>query len=59
MNSVFDDVKIEVWYMFVIMMDLKDCLGIEIVLRNKRYEEMEWYFNLLLEDLKFVNLLIN
>lgn len=47
MNSVFDDVKIEVWYMFVIMLDLKDCLGIEIVLRNKRYEEMEWYFNLL------------
>lgn len=56
MNSVFDDVKIEVWYMFVIVLDLKVCLRIEIVLRDKRYEEMECYFNLLLEDLKFENL---
>lgn len=40
-NSVIDDVKTEVRYMSVTMLDWKDRLGTEIVPRDKRYEEME------------------
>lgn len=58
-NSVLDDVKTEVRYMSVTMMDLKDCLGTEVVPRNKRYEEMERHFNSSLEDLKSANLPTN
>lgn len=45
--------------MSVTMMDLKDCLGTEIVPRNKRYEEMERHFNSSQEDLKSENLQTN
>lgn len=55
-NSVFDDVKTEVRYMSVTMLDLKDRLRTEIVPRDKRYEEMERRFNSSLEDLKSENL---
>lgn len=55
-NSVIDDVKTELLYMSVTMLDLKDRLGTEIVTRNKRYEEMERHFNSSLEDLKSENL---
>lgn len=58
-NSVLDDVKTEVRYMSVTMLDLKDRLGTEIVPRNKRYEEMERHFNSSQEDLKSENLQTN
>lgn len=55
-NSVLDDVKIEVRYMSVTVLDLKVRLRTEIVPRDKRYEEMERHFNSSLEDLKSENL---
>lgn len=51
-NSVLDDVKIEVRYMSVTVLDLKYRLGTELVPRDKRYEELERQLNSSLDDLK-------
>lgn len=51
-NVVFDDIKIEVWYFLVILLDFKEYMEIENELRDKKNGELECYFNFLYEDFK-------
>lgn len=51
-NSVIVDIKIELRYFFVILFDFKEYIDLEIELRNKKYEKFEYYFNILVNELK-------
>eukprot|EP00105_Crassostrea_gigas_P038572 XP_019922720.1 PREDICTED: uncharacterized protein LOC105328060 isoform X1 [Crassostrea gigas] len=51
-HSVLDDIKIEVRYLSVTLLDFKEHTEIENESRDKKYEELERYFNSSYEDLR-------
>lgn len=44
-NSVLDDIKIEVRYLSVTLLDFKESVKTENESRDRKYEELERYFN--------------
>lgn len=54
-NSVLDDVKIEVRYLSVTLLDFKEKTEKENESRDKKYEELERRFNSSIEDLYIEN----
>lgn len=55
MNSVLDDVKIEVRYLSVTLLDFKERTEAENESKDKKYEELERHFNSSIEDLYVEN----
>ncbi|XP_052711296.1 uncharacterized protein LOC128185704 [Crassostrea angulata] len=51
-HSVLDDIKIEVRYLSVTLLDFKKSTETENESRTRKYEELEWYFNNSFEELK-------
>ncbi|XP_065927528.1 paramyosin [Magallana gigas] len=51
-HSVLDDIKIEVRYLSVTLLDFKEHTEIENESRDKKYEELERYFNSSYEDFR-------
>lgn len=51
-NSVLDDIKIEVRYLSVTLLDFKESVKTENESRDRKYEELERYFNNSFQELK-------
>ncbi|XP_052710470.1 uncharacterized protein LOC128184878 [Crassostrea angulata] len=51
-HSILDDIKIEVRYLSVTLLDFKESTETENESRDKKYEELERYFNNSFEELK-------
>lgn len=54
-NSVLDDIKIEVRYLSVTLLDFKEHTENENESRDRKYEKLERYFNNTIEELKDEN----
>ncbi|XP_065928375.1 EMILIN-1-A isoform X3 [Magallana gigas] len=51
-NSVISDIKIELRYLSVTLFDFKEHTDMETESRDKKYEELEHYFNISVDELK-------
>lgn len=51
-NSVIADIKIELRYLSVTLFDFKEHTDMETELRDKKYEELEHYFNTSVDEMK-------
>ncbi|XP_052709148.1 uncharacterized protein LOC128183947 [Crassostrea angulata] len=54
-NSGISDIKIELRYLSVTLFDFKEHTDMETESRDKKYEELEYYFNITVDELKTKN----